>query len=164
MGSIYARGAENLEMMLEKLSGNVEAILKMAVYDGAGVLAKAIAQAIDDLPTDSGPITPEHPIMNGPTQAQKDGLKEGFGISGMRTDNGDYINVKIGFAGYNDVHTKKYPDGQPNQLIARSIESGTTYMRKHHFVRRTVSRVKKAAEAAVQARLEKETAKITKGE
>lgn len=152
MGKIEVKGLEEVSSMLEALSADAEAIIKMGIYDGAGVIARAVAESIDALPMDSGPITSSHPIMRGPTEAQKAGLKESFGISKMRQE-GDLINVSIGFDGYNSVKTRKYPQGQPNQLIARSIESGTSYMQKTPFVRRALNKVKKQAIDAMQKRV-----------
>ena len=153
MGTIKVDGLDNVSQMLNRLRDKTAAIIKMGVHDGAGVLARAISDAIDALPTDSGPLSAEHPIMQGPTKIQKEGLQDGFGISRMRTDEGDFINVSIGFSGYNEMRTKKYPMGQPNQLIARSVEFGTSYMQKQPFVRRAVSKTKKQAIEAMQKKV-----------
>ena len=40
------------------------------------------------------------------SEAQRDGLVENFGISSMK-DVGGYINVKLGFDGYNSIQTQK---------------------------------------------------------
>ena len=73
----------------------------------------------------------------------------------MENDNG-YINTKIGFDGYNATKTKKYPNGQPNALIARSIESGTSKHQKTPFVRPAISKAKAKAEAAMAASVDKD--------
>ena len=79
----------------------------------------------------------------------------------MRDDNG-FINVKLGFDGYNATRTKKYPRGQPNVLIARSVNSGTTFRKKTKFVDKAVNSAKKAAEAAMDAACSREIEKIMK--
>lgn len=56
------------------------------------------------------------------------------------------LNVKLGFDGYNGMKTKKYPKGQPNVLLARSIESGSSIAKKRPFVAPAVRKTKKAAE------------------
>lgn len=152
MGKIEVKGLDEVSAMLSRLNVKTEAIMKMGIYDGAGVIARAVSESIDALPTDSGPISSTHPIMNGPTELQKKGLKDGFGISGMR-DDGGFINVSIGFDGYNDQKTRKYPSGQPNQLIARSIESGTSYMQKTPFMRQALNKSKKQAIEAMQRKV-----------
>lgn len=153
MGKIEVKGLDEVSTMLSRLNVKAESIMKMGIYEGAGVIARAVSESIDALPTDSGPVTREHSQMNGPTEIQKDGLKEGFGISGMRTDGGGFINVSIGFDGYNGMKTKKYPSGQPNQLIARSIESGTSFMRKTPFMRQALNKSKKQAIEAMQKKV-----------
>ena len=159
MGKMEVKGLEDVQTMLSRMGANTEAIIKAGIYDGAGVIASAVADALEAMPTDSGPITSAHQVMRGPLLIQKEGLKRGFGISKMRTDEG-FINVKIGFDGYNDLRTKKYPNGQPNVLIARSIESGTSYMQKTPFVRQSVNKSKKKAIDAVQARVSKAAREI----
>ena len=52
-----------------------------------------------------------------------------MGISPIKHD-GDYINAKVGFDGYGSIPTKKYPKGVPNQLVARSVNSGTSFLKK----------------------------------
>ena len=73
-----------------------------------------------------------------------------------------FVNVKIGFAGYNATRTDKYPQGQPNALIARAVNSGTTFRKKTRFVDKAVSASKKSAEAAMDAACNREIEKIMK--
>ena len=79
----------------------------------------------------------------------------------MQNENG-YINVKLGFDGYNSVKTKKYPKGQPNALIARVTESGSSYRTKTPFIRPAVRATKKAAEQAGQAKIDERIAALGK--
>ena len=62
----------------------------------------------------------------------------------MQNDNG-FLNVKIGFDGYNNVRTRTYPKGQPNALIARATESGSSVRKKTPFIRPAVNASKKQA-------------------
>ena len=94
------------------------------------------------------------------TAAQKQGLLDGLGIASMQEDAGFY-NVKIGFDGYNRTRTEKYPQGQPNQLVARGVESGTSWKQKRPFVRPAVTRARKRAEQAMAETLDKEIQKIS---
>ena len=43
------------------------------------------------------------------------------------------------------MQTKTYPKGQPNALIARVVESGSSYMDKTPFIRHAVSATQKEA-------------------
>lgn len=75
----------------------------------------------------------------------------------MQDENG-YLNVKLGFDKYNRTHTKKYPDGQPNQLVARGVESGTTWLQKTPFVDPAVRQSRGDAEKKMAEVLDKEIA------
>lgn len=152
MGKIEVTGLDYVEKMLKRFDADVEAIIKIGVYEGAGVIANAVREGIDALPTDSWHLGASHPIMRGPSPEQKEGLQEGFGISKMQNTGGS-INVRIGFNGYNKVKTLSYSEGQPNVLIARSVESGTSYMQKTPFVRKALNKAKKQAIDAVQRKV-----------
>ena len=77
----------------------------------------------------------------------------------MRNDNG-FRNVKIGFDGYNRVKTKTWPQGQPNLMVARAIESGTSWMQKQPFMRRAEASAKGPCEQAMAETVDKEIQKI----
>ena len=81
-------------------------------------------------------------------------MLEGFGIARMQDENG-YFNVKVGFDGYNANKTKKWPNGKPNSMIARSIEGGTSWKPKHPFVAPAVNKTKALAEMAMAAEIDK---------
>lgn len=96
------------------------------------------------------------------TVGQKQGLIEGFGVSPLDNENG-YINVKLGFSGYNNVKTKKYPKGQPNVLVARGIESGASDREKHPFIRTAVNKSKKPAVEAMKQTIDNDIEQKMKG-
>ena len=77
----------------------------------------------------------------------------------MQDQNG-YLNVKIGFDGYNRTKTDQYPQGQPNQLVARGVESGTSWKQKHPFIWPAVTRARKKAEEKMAEVLDYEIAKL----
>lgn len=85
------------------------------------------------------------------TPRQKEGLIQSFGISKMRAEGGGW-NVKLGFDGYNDVKTKTYPQGQPNTMIARLTESGSTWRQKQPFFRPALNSAKAKAMKAGEAK------------
>ena len=80
-------------------------------------------------------------------------------IAGFRQD-GTFINVKVGMDGYNSETSKKYPKGQPNALIARSLESGSSFAPKRPFIGPSVNRTKGAAERAIAEKLDDEIKKV----
>lgn len=158
MATFQFGGVDTYIKQLNKLQADTKAgVIGKTVYAGANVVANSVRSAIQSLPEgkegDAG--------LGAVTPAQKRGLLEGFGISKMRDDNG-LVNVKLGFDGYNSVKTKKYPKGQPNALIARAVNSGTTFRKKTKFVDKAVNSAKKAAETAMDAACSREIEKIMK--
>lgn len=144
MAKITSKKANDYLAQLEKLTNETDSICKHAVYEGAKVVANAIKQSIDALPVQAPPAKQSYfylsqesrdagEKLHGISEAQKKGLQEGFGITNMRYENGAW-NVKIGFEDYNEVQTKTYPNGQPNALIARSVESGSSVREKTPFI------------------------------
>lgn len=128
---------------------NSKKIIGKAIYKGAEVVADAIKEEIQNLPTGK----------NGITMTQKKDLANSFGIAPLREEK-DYCNVKLGFDGYGSRPTEKYPKGLPNQLLARAVESGTSFRKKSPFVRRAVTKTTKKSIQVMQEILEEETRKI----
>lgn len=147
MAKMKFHGLEEYEKQLLKLPQITEKVIGQSVYQGAKVIADAVKASIADIPIDERRVKAGE-MLNGISQAQKSGLEAGFGISTMRNDSG-YINVKVGFDGYNSVRTKKYPNGQPNAMIARSVNSGTSFRQRYPFVDNAVRNTKDAAEQAM---------------
>lgn len=162
MAKITFPGLNDYELMISRLSKGVDDIAGKAIYAGAGIVADAIKENIKDLPIVRGYGTKENPLPGGVTAPQKAGLIDGLGISPMQSDAG-YLNVKIGFDGYNATKTEKYPQGQPNQLVARGVESGTSWKQKKPFIRPAINASKSRAEAEMARILDQEIEKITKG-
>ena len=118
-----------------------------AVYVGAGIVADQVKANIRTLPEGAC------------TRLEKRDLIDGLGISKMVNDNG-YVNVKIGFDGYDSIKTKSYPKGRPISMIARAIESGTSFRDKVPFVSRAVSATKDKAEKAMAAEFDGKTKEV----
>lgn len=161
MAVVKFRGPEEYELKLSRLAAGTKEAAGKAIYAGARIVADEVKKGIEKLPVirnEKG--SPEH-LIDGVTMAQKEGLLEGFGITPMQEEDGAY-NVKLGFDGYNATKTEKYPKGQPNQLIARSVESGTSIRKKHPFVRPAVNNSKKKAEEAMANTINREIEKQMK--
>lgn len=161
MARMTFKGAKEYEARLSKLGKNSRKIGEKAIYRAAGIVADGIRKEIDALPVRSGYGSEEHPLR-GVTAKGKEGLQEGLGISSIEDKDG-FLNVKIGFDGYNSVKTKKYPQGQPNQLVARGVESGASWLVKIRFVSKGVSKSRKTAEQVMNDTINEETEKIMKG-
>ena len=147
MATFMFKGLDELEKQLQKLadSESVRIVCGAAIYAGADTVADAIKSRIESIPVidyrDRGKDTDK---ISGILEKQKNGLKESFGITPMAYRDG-YYNVKLGFDGYNSIKTKNFPNGQPNQLIARAVNSGTSFREKIPFVDEAVRKAKKNA-------------------
>ena len=164
MAKIKMYGTQEYALKLSKLSVNSQAVAEKAIQEAAGIIANQVRANIQALPAVKD-IENIKAYKEGRKShlsiKQKQGLLESLGITPVALDNGFY-NAKIGFDGYNSIRTKKYPKGQPNQLIARVAESGSTYMDKTPFMRKalTVSRAK--ALQKMQEVIDSEITKIMK--
>ena len=152
MAKLKFEGLEEYEKQLIKLQSISRACVGEAIHDGAAVVADAVKQAIESLPVDNR-LVKDGEMLNGVSILQKQGLIESFGIAKLQDDNG-YINVKLGFDGYNGVRTASYPSGQPNAVIARSVNSGTSFRRRIPFVDNTVRAKKAACEAMMKKKFD----------
>lgn len=161
MAKITFPGLADYELMLSKLEDGAKEIIGKAIYEGAGIVADEIKSSIQSLPIVRGYGTTTNKLPGGVTSAQKAGLIDGLGISSMQDDAG-YLNVKIGFDGYNNTRTEKYPQGQPNQLVARGVESGTSWKQKKPFIRPAVNRAKKRAESEMARIIDEELEKLSR--
>lgn len=161
MATFQFGGIDNYIKQLNKLQQSTkDGVVGKTVYAGAEVVADSVRRAIQALPVGDG--RPQGGgLVDTVTLPQKAGLLDGFGISRMKDDDG-FVNVKLGFDGYNSTRTKKYPRGQPNVLIARSVNSGTTFRKKTKFVDKAVNSAKKAAETAMDAACSREIEKNMK--
>lgn len=142
----YTRKLQTLQLKTR------DELIGKAVYKGAGVVADAIRTGISGLRVSKD-------VHKGVTPIQKKGLADGLGISRMKDESG-FINVKIGFNGYNAHVSEKYPKGQPNSLVARSLEKGTSTAPAQRFVAPAVRRTEAAAENAMKDVIESGIEKI----
>jgi hypothetical protein len=148
---------------LEKLERSTrEKVIAPAIYNAADIVANEIRDQLRKVPTDERWGTNSNPLT-GPNKQQKKGLYDSLGIASLQ-DDGGFLNVKIGFDGYNKIKTKRWPQGQPNQMVARSVERGTSFMQGNPFVKRAVSRSKNEALSEMQKTVDAEIEKIMKGQ
>lgn len=142
-------GLNEYALRLSQLGEESEAIVKQAIYEGAKVMADQICKNIDTIPNIHS--------------YQKADLKNGLGIASMEDDGTGRWDTKIGFNGYGSVPTKKYPKGLPNILLARSVESGTSFRSKTPFVRRAVTAKRKETLSVMEKKVDEEIRKIMEG-
>lgn len=147
MAEIKVEGMEEFLELLIATEKQTERIIGRSVHPGAKVVADACKNYMQTfIITESGR---HYGKDHYPTPQQLKGLIDSMGIARMRRKQGGTFDVKLGFDGYNEVKTKKYPKGQPNAMIARSINSGSTYMKRQPFMDMTIKISKERAEAVI---------------
>ena len=134
MAKFQFEGIDDYIAQLQKIYKDTDEIIGRTIYEGAGVVMRSVVEGIEGISVDNKFGT-ETQKATGPNSYQKEGLRRSVGISKLRKD-GSFWNVKIGFDGYNGLKTKTWPKGQPNAMIARSVESGTSWMQKQPFMRK----------------------------
>lgn len=160
--NVTVTGLDSYEKMLNSLGANASGAMSMALYDGAKVMADELRKKIQSLPTVSGLenfLAYGRGQQNKLSNRQKAGLLEGLGIADFEKGTSN-VNTVIGFNGYNEVKTDKYPEGQPNQLVARIYESGTSYSQKTPFVRPAINSGKTKVEVKMIETLENWVEKV----
>lgn len=144
--------ASEIEGFVKSIDNKTELAIKRGLFDGAKVFADEIKKETQSLPEDYGYIDRNKPRgkarLTGLTSKQIDGLVDGLGIAKMKRK-GNRIYVSVGFNGYNNYRTKKYPNGQPNNMIARSLVKGTAYLQPNPFVQRAFEKAKSNAERRI---------------
>lgn len=150
MGRMQVSGLQNFANALEVLGQAGTGLSKKALWEGAKVIADRIKANIETLPVDRGRVlnTRAGEKFNVVTSSLKEELRDSFGIAPMQEDSGG-VNVVMGFKGYSRTKTRKYPNGLPIQMIARSIESGSSVRQKRPFFRPAVNAAKSDAIAAM---------------
>lgn len=142
MAKITFKNGDEYMVKLNRLAKNLrEEVIGPAVYEGGKIITDGIAERLPDIKTDEA-WAGESGKKKGPKEVELRAVYNGLGIAPMRNDNG-FINVKVGFGGYSDIKTKRWPNGQPIPMLARSIERGTSFMTAQPFVKPTVAALTK---------------------
>lgn len=155
---IDTKAIDNFNKKLEELNINYSNVVGKSLYNGVGIVADEVRKEIQGLKVEARRGTEENKLT-GVTVVQKKGLLDGLGISSLR-ETGKDLTIKIGFDGYNNTKTKKFPKGQPNALIARSLVSGTFFRAKNNFIQRAVRKSKKDALKKIEEDYQKQIKEI----
>lgn len=158
MARMKTEGLADVALMFGELANAGVPIAKMAVYDGARVMADEIRRESGALPEDK-----ERHLHGGEkyaviTKRDKKDLTKHLGITKI-TYTSTGARAVIGFAGYGSRATHKYKKGLPMALLARSLMKGTSVRGKSAFIDRAVS---KASDKAQNAMIDTATKVITK--
>lgn len=114
MATMRFKGLDEYLQKLQRVEKNTPEIVGKVVYGMADIVADAVREEINALPAepDVEALKAWSKGERAPlTIKEKKGLQESFGITKMLEEDG-YYHVKLGFDGYNDIKTKKYPKGQ----------------------------------------------------
>lgn len=158
-------GLTKLTENIDKLGAHSKGLARGSLGAAAGVTADEYRRAIESIPTEapgkngaSRWATPEHPLV-GITPAEKQDLLNAIGIATFQ-DAGSEVNTSISVTGYGSIPTKRWPQGVPNAVLLRSVESGTTFRRKTPVVRRAKTAAARKATEAAQKKLDELAKKL----
>ena len=158
--TIQVTGIDEILRKMEKLPETADKVAAEALYEGAGVMADAVSQAVQGIATEpfkyaaGGRQRQPSPEEKAAVANAKHGIAK-FRHTGLE------VETSIGFqnSGYADVNGKT----KPVPLIANSINSGTSFMKKQPFLRKAFHTKKRAAEAAIEAGIMKRESEFDLG-
>lgn len=156
--SDYYRKLQELGEIAEK--GDV---IRDAVRAGAKPVADAIRENIEQLPEQDFQRLPEGETFSGISGSQKEDLLDGFGLAPIQTGRNGFVHTKAGFDGYGRFPTPTYPKGVPDQLLAASVESGSTVRQKTPFIAPAVKETRTEAITAMEAVIDQQMKDIFEG-
>lgn len=147
---------------MSTLGNRTDDICKQAIYAGAQILVDQIRANLDALPTDKFRFLQDGDQFTGVPEMYKRDLQEDLGIAPMQVDFDGNWNTKIGFEGCGILETNTYPIGVPLVMLARAVESGSSYRAPTPFVRPAISKARSRAQKAMAQKVEGEIKKLMK--
>lgn len=154
-----AEGMDELGRMLSKLGEAAQGVAAASLYEGAGVMADAVSQAVHGIATEpfryagGGRKRKPSPEEKALLEAAPKGVAK-FRKTGAKVD----TSVGLANAGYGNLGNVTKPIPQ----IANAINSGTSFMQKQPFFRKAVSRHQKDAAAAIEDGINRRVEELTK--
>ena len=124
------KGPEEYAHRLSELGKASTDICKRAVKAGANPVADEMRRKLQSLPEDTFRKLDNDEKFSGLPGAQKKDLLDSLGVAPADIDRNGIVNTKVGFHGYGSHKTKSYPNGLPNKLLARAVESGSSVRKK----------------------------------
>lgn len=160
MARMTFKAGEDFALRMSKYGTRSDEIAKKAIYEGASIIADKIKDNLEGLPVEMFRKLTDGDMFSGIPESQKEDLAASFGVTPIKKDFDGNWTAKIGFDGYGRRPTKKYPQGLPNQLLARAIESGSSVRKKVPFVRPAVNATKRAVIKRMNQVINNEIAKL----
>ena len=154
--SISVSGMDELLKKMDKLGEKAADAAALALYEGAGVMADSVSQAVRGIATE-----PFCYAAGGRTRKpspEEKAVLEGarIGVAKFRKTPSN-VNTSVGLqnSGYGEVAGRTVPV----PLIANAINSGTSFMSKQPFFRKATGK-SGAAAAAIESKLSEEIEKL----
>ena len=162
--SIRTDGMEDVSRMLANLGEKANEVASKGLYKGAGVVADAMKNGINSIVTEPFNYIANADSTGTKRYASPDEKAALVGKSGIAKFNntGDGVDTLVGIsgaAGYATVGGKQ----KAVRLIARSINSGTSFMHKQPVFRKAATTSSAAAQAAIAAEIERQINEISGG-
>lgn len=153
--TIRTDGMEDLNAILARLEERATDVASGALFEGAGVVADAMKAAVGSIVTEQFNYVASPDSTGTKRYASPDekaALVDKTGIAKFNKT-GDGVDTLIGISGKAGYATV---GGKPKavRLIARSINSGTSFMHKQPVFRKAVTGSQAAAKAALLAKAE----------
>lgn len=145
---------DTLTQFFDGLEGGVNGVASAALYKGAGVVADAISGAISGIQTEPYRRVNEGDPKRKPSPEEKAVLGQGhFGIAKFRKGGAEVTtSIGMGNSGYGSLG--RSGKSVPVPVIARSIDSGTSFMQKQPFLRKALNTAGKEALAVIEAEID----------
>ena len=143
-------GLTEFSESLNELANAADDIASKGLYDGARVIADAIAEAVDSLPIDNRYMPTRGKPLNVIGRKDLHEVKAALGIAKFRHEMYS-VDTSVGFDGYLSRKEKNYPNGVPIPMVVASIEHGSSFRKKNPFIRKAANAMKAKAQAAIAA-------------
>ena len=158
--TMKTEGLTEVSEILAKLGAKAQDVATGALFDGAGIVADAFTAAVNSIQT--APFQYARPGKTRlPSPEEKEALIGRVGIARFKV-NGSETDTVIGIsesAGYTTVNGQK----KAVRLIARSINSGTSFMQKQPVFRLAKNQCQQTAIKAITEKAEKMFDEIING-
>lgn len=156
--TMQVTGIEELSRKLNALGDQAEEIASRALYAGAGVMADQYTAAANSIRTQPTTHT-KNGHMRLATPAEKTAVIGKTGIAKFDR-NGSEVNTSVGVGarGYVEINGKR----KAAIMIANSINSGTSFMKKQPVFRRAATQGAGPASAAIVETADRLIKEITK--
>lgn len=152
-------GMGELSKMLSTLGNAAQGVAAASLYEGAGVMADAVSQAVHGIATEpfryasGGQKRKPSPEEKAIIEAAPKGVAK-FKKTGASVD----TSVGLANAGYGQLGNVT----KPVPLIAAAINSGTSFMERQPFFRRAVSKARGDATTAIESGILKRVEELAK--